>query len=138
MRRHHGPHCGCHQCKTIVYPTKHNCVNKYSESTVNHVHPSHTTIMDHHVVKNNHIFPHSTSVQNTWNSVDQYGGSFEVPPNPNQVAGASTPPPGAGMGPSEYGPGQVMGATQPGQGMHPGVHPDMHHGKQWKKPGKWC
>ena len=134
MRRHHGPHCGCHACKTIVYPTKHNCVNKYSESTVNHVHPSHTTIMDHHLVKNNHFYPHSTSVQNTWNSVDQYGGSFEVPAGPGQVAGAFSPPagPGMGMGPgmNQGGPGQVMGATQPGMGMQPG--------NQWKKHGKWC
>lgn len=132
MWHHHGQHCGCHACKTIVYPTKHNCVNKFSESTVNHVHPSHTTVMKHHLVKNKHFYPHSTSVQNTCNSVDQFGGAFETPPRPNQVAGAYSPPGGPGgygMGPGA-GPGQVMGATQPGYGMHQGHH--------WHKHGKWC
>lgn len=149
MRHRHGPHCGCHACKTIVYPTKHNCVNKYSESTVNHVHPSHTTIMDHHLVKNNHFFPHSTSVQPTWNSVDQFGGAYEVPAQPGQVAGASSPPGGPGYGPGMgQGPGQVMGAMQPGMGQ--GHHGHSHqgqvmgatqpgmHGQQWQKKGKWC
>ena len=144
MRRRHGRHCGCHQCKTIVYPTKHNCVNQYSESTVNHVHPSHTTVMNHHTVKNNHLFPHSTSVQNTSNSVNQYGAPFEVP-SPNQVAGAYSP----GYGPG----GQVMGAMQPGYGMNQGLGGQVmgsmspgygqhghhgHHGHHCKKPGKWC
>lgn len=144
MRRRHGRHCGCHEC-TIVHPTKHNCVNQFSESTVNHVHPSHTTVMNHHLQKNKHFFPHSTSVQNTFNSVDQYGGSFEAPSTPNQVAGAFSPGcmgPGYGMGPGQVmgamqpgygmgqGPGQVMGATQPGYGMH--------YGKNWNKHGKWC
>ncbi|RDW19733.1 spore coat protein [Oceanobacillus chungangensis] len=108
MRFRHGRHCRCHTCqKTIVHPTKFNCIENCSESVVNQVHPSHTTIMNHHLVKNNHVFPHSTSVQNTTNSVDQYGGSFEVP-SPGQVAGAMMP----GYGPG----GQVAGAMMPGYG----------------------
>ncbi|MCF3941957.1 spore coat protein [Oceanobacillus alkalisoli] len=138
MRHQHGRHCGCQACKTIIYPTKHNCVNQFSESTVNHVHPSHTTVMNHHLQKNKHFYPHSTSVQNTWNSVNEFGGAFETPSGPGgQVAGAYSPPGGpGGMGPGGMGmgpgagPGQVMGATQPGCGMH--------HGNHWKKPGKWC
>ncbi|AXI08548.1 spore coat protein [Oceanobacillus sp. 143] len=117
MRFRHGRHCRCHTCrKTIVHPTKFNCVNQFSESEVDHVHPSHTTIMNHHLVKNNHVFPHSTSVQNTVNSVDQYGGSFEVP-SPGQVAGAMAPGFGPGFGPG----GQVAGAMAPGFG--PGYGP---------------
>lgn len=149
MRHHHGPRCGCHSCKTIMYPTKYNCVNQYSESTVNHVHPSHTTVMNHHMVKNNHLYPHSTSVQNTTNSVNQYGGSFNVPAPNQQVAGAFSPPGGMGQGPggqvmgamspgygTGQGPGgQVMGATSPGHGMH---HHGNQHGNQWKNQGKWC
>ena len=142
MRHRHRPGCGCHSCKTIVHPTKYNCVNQYSESTVNHVHPSHTTIMNHHTVKNNHVFPHSTSVQNTTNSVDTYGGSFNVPSGPNQVGGAMSPGNGPGnqvagnypgMGQGHCGPGNhVAGAMQPGMG--PG-HCGPNH---WKKPNKWC
>lgn len=142
MRHHHGRNCGCQSCQTIVHPTKHNCVNQCSESTVNHVHPSHTTIMNHHVVKNKHFYPHSTSVQNTTNSVDQYGGSFNVPAQ-NQVAGAFSPPGGMGnMGQGPNGNGQVMGATSPGmcQGSNGNgqVMGSMDQGNHWKKHGKWC
>lgn len=140
-RRHHGPHCGCPKC--IVHPVKHNTVHTCSESEVLHVHPSHTTVVNHHLVKNQHIFPHSTSFQNVTNSVDQFGPSFEVPGpgfGPGQVAGAMQPGvgPGAmmpGGGPGQVagamqpgcGPGQVAGAMQPGYGMGP-----------WNKPKKGC
>lgn len=123
MRHRHGRHCGCPKCNTIVYPTKQNCVNQFSESTVNHVHPSHTTIMNHHLVKNKHFYPHSTSVQNTVNSVNEFGGAFQVPAGPGQVAGAFSPPYQGGMG-AGCGPGQTMGAMQPGN--------------HWHKHGKWC
>ncbi|SDJ68115.1 CotD family spore coat protein [Sediminibacillus albus] len=137
MRHHHGPHCGCPN--PVVYPTKENVIHNCSEQTIDHIHPSHTTIMNHHLVKNNHVYPHSTSVANTVDSVDVYGGSFNVPGN--QVAGAATPPGGpgypGGMGPG--GPGNsVAGATTPGgPGMGPGFAPP-HGMKGWKKPNKWC
>ncbi|WP_077621773.1 spore coat protein [Sediminibacillus massiliensis] len=138
MRRHHGPHHGCMKpANQIVYPTKHNVVHNCYEENVQHVHPSHTTVMNHHLIKNNHVYPHSTSVQNTVDSVDLYGGSFNVPGN--QVAGAATPPfgPGsqvAGASTSPYGPGsQVAGAMSPGG---PGMGP--YGPKGWKKNKKWC
>lgn len=126
MRRHHGGHCGCD--KTVVHPTKHNCVNTCSESVVNHIHPSHTTVMNHHTVKNKHFYPHSTSFQNQTNNVNEYGGSFNVPNN-GQVAGAMS-----------NGNGQVAGAmngqyngygNQVGGSMQPGHH-------HCNKPNKWC
>ncbi|WP_373895405.1 CotD family spore coat protein [Virgibacillus sp. CBA3643] len=154
MRHHHGPNCGCGCPQKIVHPTKHNCVNQFSESVVEHVHPSHTTVMNHHTVKNKHVYPHSTSMQNTFNNVDQYGGSFNVPAGQgNQIGGAMSPGPGYGSG------GQVAGAMSPGNHPHgmgkwDGNH--GHHGHQvagahspgaghghhgmdhWKKPNKWC
>ncbi|HLR71352.1 MAG TPA: spore coat protein [Pseudogracilibacillus sp.] len=127
MRPHHGPRCGCPVCvNKVVHPVKENVVHNCTEEVVEHVHPSHTTVMNHHLVKNKHVFPHSTSVANTYNSVDEYGGSFNVPGN--QVGGAMSP----GMEPN----GQVGGA------MHQGHHGNgMHHGhgmNHWKKPNKWC
>lgn len=107
MSHHHGPHCGCPKCREqIIYPTKHQNINKYSESVVEHVHPSHTTVTNHHLVKNKHLYPHSTSFQNTCNSVDVHGGPFPAPA-PGQVAGAMSP---------GYGPGAVGGAMAPGCG----------------------
>lgn len=116
MRHRHRPNCGCPKC--VVHPTKHNVVHHCTEETIQHVHPSHTTIMNHHLIKNNHVFPHSTSVQNTVNSVDQFGGAFNVPSGPGMM----------GPGP---GPGQVAGAMDPGMmgpGMGPGMAPGMGQG----------
>ncbi|HLT54898.1 MAG TPA: spore coat protein [Bacillota bacterium] len=153
-RRHHGPHCGCPKC--IVHPVKHNTVHTCSESEVLHVHPSHTTVVNHHLVKNQHIFPHSTSFQNVTNSVDQFGPSFEVPGpgfGPGQVAGAMQPGVGPGAMMPGCGPGQVAGAMQPGYGpgqvagaMQPGCGPGQVAGAMqpgygmgpWNKPKKGC
>jgi len=62
--------------KEIVYPVKHNVVDCYSNETVKHVHPSHTTFVNHHLVRNEHIYPHSTSVKNTRRSVNVFGPRF--------------------------------------------------------------
>lgn len=152
MRHRHRPNCGCGCQKPVVHPTKYNCVQHCTESEVEHIHPSHTTVMNHHVVKNKHVFPHSTSVQNTTNSVDVYGGSFNTPPQVspgfgpgNQVGGAMSPGMGPGAGPGN----QVGGAMSPGMGcgnqvggaMSPGMGPGHHHGhgpNHWNKPNKWC
>lgn len=82
MRRHHGSRCGCggHQRpKKIVHPVKENVVHCCTEETIEHIHPSHTTVVNHHLTKNKHFFPHSTSVKNTWDSVDECGGSCNKP-----------------------------------------------------------
>ncbi|TXL64528.1 spore coat protein [Cerasibacillus terrae] len=97
---HRPPRCGP---KQIVYPTKCNTVHHCTQSEVQHIHPSHTTVMNHHLVKNTHLYPHSTSYENTVNSVDVYGGSYQVPNNPGMVGGAMNP-------------GMVGGAMNPGTG----------------------
>lgn len=99
------PNCGCN-VKEIVYPVKENVVECFSEETVKHVHPSHTTVVNHHLVKNEHVYPHSTSYENTYNEIDVQGA-----PGPGgQVGGAMSP--GMGM------PGQVGGAMKPGKPHH--------------------
>ncbi|WP_099157523.1 spore coat protein [Virgibacillus ndiopensis] len=143
MRHHHGPDCGCP--RRIVHPVRQNVVDQCTEDVVEHIHPSHTTIRNHHVTRNRHVYPHSTSVQNSFNSVDEFGGAFNVPSPPQDVAGATSP----------ENPNQVAGAMSPGQGypnqvagamdlgghhnkcMKPGYHSpaDMNN---WQKPNKWC
>ncbi len=39
--------------KTIVHPTKHQYVHTSSEAIVNHIHPMHTTYVNHHSIKIN-------------------------------------------------------------------------------------
>lgn len=40
--------------KTIVHPPRNRYVHTSSESVVNHIHPVHTTYINHHVIKNHH------------------------------------------------------------------------------------
>lgn len=93
--RHHTPFYGNQACgptQTIVCPTKCNEVNTASQSNVQYIHPSHTVVKNHHLVKNTHVYPHSTSWQNTVNSVNVYGGSPQVPAPPVPSAPVNQPP----------------------------------------------
>ncbi|WP_138417043.1 CotD family spore coat protein [Aquibacillus sediminis] len=116
--RHHKPygmHCGCPKpMDTVVYPTKYNEVHTCSENEVKHVHPSHTNVVNHHLTKNTHVYPHSTSYDSTFESVDVYGGSYQVPrpPRPNVGAG---PMPGPGVSP--------QAGPMPGPGVPPQAGP---------------
>ncbi|WP_188456335.1 spore coat protein [Virgibacillus oceani] len=141
MRHQHGRNCGCP--RRIVHPVRQNVVDCCTEDVVEHVHPSHTTVRNHHLTRNRHVYPHSTSVQNTFNSVDEFGGAFNVPSPPQGVAGAMSP----------ESPNQVAGAMSPGapnqvagimnQGGHHGkcMKPAFHQPQamnNWKQPHKWC
>lgn len=140
MRQRRQRNCGCGQPKTIVHPVQQNVVHCCSEETVKQIHPSHTTVMNHHLVKNVHEFPHSTSTQNTFNEVDVYGGSFNVPNPPSGVMGSMSPGmnmnQGMNMGPGQQGMtghgNQVGGVMNQGMGQH--CHPHKGH----QKPNKWC
>lgn len=132
MRRRHKPFCGCTQpVKEIVHPVKENVVHCCSEETVKHIHPSHTHVMNHHLIKNEHYYPHSTSYGNTVNEVNVCGGA-----GPSQVAGAMSPGmPGTG--------GQVAGAMNYGMmGAKGQVAGTMDYGKmphhKHHKHHKWC
>ncbi|MBU5594204.1 spore coat protein [Amphibacillus sp. MSJ-3] len=76
MRR---PNCQ-QPVKTIVCPTQQKCVNTCSYSQVNYVHPTHTTVTDHHTVQNTHFYPQSTSWGQTVNQTNVFGGQT-WPPN---------------------------------------------------------
>ena len=104
---HHEPHCGCNE--QIVYPVDHDVVHNCCERTVEHVHPSHTTVVNHHLTRNVHLYPQSTSVENTFDSVDIYGGTFEVP---------APPQPTVGFAPGGFNP-------TPGPDPAPGVMPEL-------------
>ncbi|MDC3415336.1 CotD family spore coat protein [Aquibacillus salsiterrae] len=115
----YGFHHGCHHpVEEVVYPTKYNEVHTCSENTVEHVHPSHTTVVNHHLIKNAHVYPHSTSYANEVDSVDFYAGSYHVPTPPrpnvpvNPYPGVPAPPaPGAvpGFNPNAIGPRSIRG-----------------------------
>lgn len=109
------PHCGCQRpIREIVHPVKENVVHCCTEETVRHVHPSHTTVINHHLIRNKHIYPHTTSHRNTVNEVD--------------VQGTSTGPGSGPFGSSNVGSAQngfQQGGNQVGGAMH---HCKKHHG----------
>lgn len=122
--------CNCQQpVKEIVYPVKEDVVHKCSEETVKHIHPSHTTIVNHHLVKNEHLFPHTTSVVNTFDEMNVMGTS----------TGPSGMGPGAGFGPG-MSPGMGPGLGSNVMGAQSGWGKDKQGpcGKPGQKPNNWC
>lgn len=112
-RRHCRPQCGCQKpAREIMHPVKENVVNCCSEETIRHVHPSHTTVVNNHLIRNEHVYPHTTSYEDRVREVD--------------VQGTSTGP-GSGGGPGSG--SQVGGAMNPGgqQGPHNHHHHNHHH-----------
>ncbi|MBB6452249.1 spore coat protein D [Salirhabdus euzebyi] len=96
---HHHKHCkptAVSPVETVVYPTKHCVKNTHSVNEVNHVHPAHTTVVNHHLQKNKHYFPHTTSFANTYDAVNINMGP--VPPAP--PLGTVVPAPGAPVPPA--------------------------------------
>ncbi len=136
-----GPCADC-VAPPIVHPPKNCYVNKFSSTLVPHIHPTKTTVVNHHIMKHTHLYPHSTSFANTYQNVDigpstgitpAYGGygmpsyadpysSTMMPSMPTPVSGGSNSGyPSAGMMPPAY-PTQV--APIPGvkeMPMYPGM-----------------
>ncbi|MFD3446066.1 CotD family spore coat protein [Microbacteriaceae bacterium 4G12] len=103
----------------IVHPTQCCETHTFSNTIVPHIHPTHTTFVNHHMVQNQHYFPQTQSAANTIQetNVPGYG------PSPLVAGAMAGPMPGYGPGPMPgYGPGpQVAGAmTGPMPGYGPG------------------
>lgn len=56
--------CRPNVLRPIVHPTK-CCVNhSFSKTIVPHIHPTHTTNVNHHLFEHQHYFPHTQSAVN--------------------------------------------------------------------------
>ncbi|WP_260052063.1 spore coat protein [Oceanobacillus sojae] len=95
--------------KTIVHPTKHQYVHTSSEAVVHHIHPTHTTYVNHHSIKNQYRQP--------------YGKEAIMG---RQRSGLRLPFPSPPMSL----PGQIPPGPRGEMGRHPGVPP-------WRRPGMW-
>lgn len=95
-------------CPTVVHPTE-CCVNhNHVNNVVPHVHPSHTTNVNHINYDHVHYFPHTESTVTEVTNQQFYGGPGPVP---------------FGAGPAApYAPGPGYGAG-PGFGAAPGAGP---------------
>lgn len=92
----------------IMYPAMNNTVNTYSSTLVPHVHPQHTTVVNHHVMKHAHLYPQTTSYANTASNVD-LGSVAGIAP----VGGFPMPTPIFGQ--------QMMGSGMMGSQMPTGT-----------------
>ncbi|MBA4536125.1 spore coat protein CotH [Bacillus aquiflavi] len=57
-------YCGPNVMPAIVHPTKCCMNHTFSKSIVPHIHPTHTTTVNHHLYEHQHYFPHSYSAAN--------------------------------------------------------------------------
>ncbi|WP_245712548.1 spore coat protein [Anaerobacillus alkalilacustris] len=71
-----------------IHPTQHYVQHKCCEYIVPEVHPSHTTVVNKHLYKHYHNFPHTVS------AVDQVANQhFVCPPGPPVAPGTPVPGP---------------------------------------------
>ncbi|MCJ8006637.1 CotD family spore coat protein [Lederbergia wuyishanensis] len=113
------PHgCGCPTCvmPAVVHPTK-CCVNHTCNNViVPHIHPTHTTTVNHENIINEHYFPHTESF------VNEVTEQSVVMPGPGPGFGGA---PGFGPG---FGPGVGPGVGPGGPGFGPGFGPGPRPG----------
>ncbi|MFS8631489.1 MAG: spore coat protein [Bacillales bacterium] len=57
-------HCIPHVVGPIVHPPRCYVQHHFQATVVPHVHPSHTTHVNHHLFQHQHYFPHTESVVN--------------------------------------------------------------------------
>lgn len=115
----------------VVHPTKFCETHTFSTTVVPHIHPTHSTLVNHQMVQNQHYFPQTQSAVNTvqqtnvpgFGPIPQVAGAMTGPFAPISPYGAS-PFTGPGSMVPGFGPSpQVAGAmTGPG-GMTPGFGP---------------
>jgi len=94
-------HCRPKVMPPVVYPTK-CCVNNHFDKTiVPHIHPSHTTNVNHHKFEHYHYYPHTESVVNEVSNQHFNCGAtppsgFMQPTGPVGPMGPMGPGPSAG------------------------------------------
>jgi spore coat protein D len=99
MHHHHHHHC-CKQnvMAPIVHPTKCCVKNTCSETVVPHIHPQHTTTVNHEFYKHQHYFPQTQSFENE--VTHQHFNVYGQQPGPGYGFGGPGPGPGfGGFGP---------------------------------------
>ncbi|PLR77185.1 spore coat protein CotD [Bacillus sp. V3-13] len=121
-------HCRpSHVLPAVLHPTKCCVKHNFINNVVPHIHPTHTTTVNHVNYQHQHYFPQTQSVVNEVTHQQFFHPPGSVPPfGPGAVAGANIGPgpfgaPGPGPMPGfAPGPGAVAGAEfMPGQAQVP-------------------
>lgn len=79
----------------VIHPTSYNVNHTFSTTVVPHIHPTHTTTINHHMYQHKHYCPHTSSCENEvcnqqFNCCGQQPGMGMMPPA------------GPGFGPQPY------------------------------------
>ncbi|MCD4839120.1 spore coat protein [Neobacillus sedimentimangrovi] len=127
---------GCNFAPPVIHPTKHFVNHTFSTTVVPHIHPVHTTTVNHHLFQHKHYCPHTTSCAqdvcnqhlDCCNQCPPIGAMPEVLPAANALPNAlpnamPNVPPGYGMGGPGFGPGFGAGAPGMGPGAPMGPRP---------------
>lgn len=111
----------------IIHPTVHNVNHTFSTTVVPHIHPSHTTTVNHHMFQHKHFCTHTESCCNE--TCNQHfnccgPGMMPGPVGPGMMSGPAGPgfgagPVGPGFGAGPVGPGFGAGPVGPGFGAGP-------------------
>ncbi|WP_445492264.1 CotD family spore coat protein [Niallia sp. 03133] len=117
-----------HVLPAVVHPTK-CCVNHtFSNNIVPHIHPTHTTTVNHVNYEHQHYFPHTQSVENVVTNTQATMGPVPTP--------YPAPQPGPSPFPAAGGtPFTATGQLYPGTTGAPGVPgtPGMPGGLPFRK-----
>jgi len=113
----------CHKpnvCPPVVHPTK-CCVNHtFSNNIVPHIHPTHTTTVNHVNYEHQHYFPQTQSVENVVTNTQANMGPAPAP-YPVQCPAPAAMPQTGGMPFTAT--GQVFPGTAGNMGTMPGAFP---------------
>lgn len=136
----------------VIHPTKQVVNHTFSTTVVPHIHPTHTTTINHHTFQHKHYCPQSASAAQECchQHIDCCCPGGPMPAAaPTAVAPAQSNalPPKTGMmgpgmapgmmGPGMMGPGMGPGMMGPGMGpgmMGPGMGPGMPAGPRPPRP----
>ncbi|MBO0958201.1 hypothetical protein J1P26_00525 [Neobacillus sp. MM2021_6] len=103
----------------VVHPTQQIVNHTFSTTVVPHIHPVHTTTVNHHMFQHKHFCPQTASCcEETCNQhincCNPCQGAMPMPasnamPGPNAMPGFGAGGPGFGMGGPGFAPGPFMG-----------------------------
>lgn len=117
--------CGCKNTNEIVYPVRENVEHICSEETVRHIHPSHTTVVNHHTIRNEHFYPETRSYEREVNETNVHGVQDR---RDNDVRGASFSERDRGSHCNKCGRGDCSGKCGNRHEQH---HCRRHHRRSW-------
>lgn len=104
-----------HVLPAVVHPTKCCVNNTFSNNIVPHIHPTHTTTVNHVNYEHQHFFPQTQSVENVVTNTQANMGPAPVP-----YPAAPTPTPYPQTGGTPF---TATGQIFPGQTGMPGTMP---------------